>query len=444
MLLTVLWATACLVLSFLLGRHPMFLLGLSIAAYALVPSVVNQDITAVLTPGDYLLGCVILIQLLFHPRRMLRALGAHPVLTIMVAVAALFSVVARSAGLGAVRSAVVTVGETLVLPYLAFILAVSALHRNPRAARPFLWVLALLSIGELVLAYQQYQRQDAIVWTDAFANQWWWDENFVLTQPVGTFGHWIPLAVFLAIALGLTTLLRNRLLWFSLILGTIYVLTLTAARSGLLALAIVGVAIIGRELSLRSPGRLLLTIMSVPVIAVVAIGFLTSEAATTLNAKLEDDGYSTTYRVEAAQWFWSNWHRFFLTGLPDGEADLRSSGVLSSSLENGFYMYAVAFGMISAVLLLLVMLGVLISTVRNGGAARLTGVMVGLAYLASTFSYGSFGARELSTLLIFWIAQAIAQAPKPDTARPSSTAEISTTASSSSAATRLATSVPRR
>ena len=407
MVTTTLWVVISVIVAFALGSRPLGSVGFVLASYALVPLVAG-DITILFRPGDYALLAAFVVFLTNYKDRFFLELKSHPLLNFLVCVVALYSVVARVIGVGGFRSSIITVLHVVVFPYLVYLIVCASLKMKDNHYKMLLWVLVPLTLFQLVLGWVQYQTGDAIFWESKLSEQWWWGSKFEVTQPMGTFGHWIPYAMFLSLALGINTLIKSRIIWFSLIIGTLYILTLTAARSGLIAFALVVFAVIIRELKSRDALRTLTVIMMFPVIVFAAINLFSSGFAETLRSKLENDGNSTTYRIEASQWFWDNWHNFTLTGLPAG-LDLRESGVLNSSLENAFYFYAVAFGMLSTVLLAVLFASVTLGTLFSKGQEKLTGLAIALAFGISTFTYGAFGASEYSTLMLFWIAQAFAQ-----------------------------------
>lgn len=407
MVITVLWAIVSMLVAFALRRKPLGGVGFVIAAYTLVP-LVADDITIIFRPGDYALLALFFIFITSYRDVFLSELKNHSFLNFLVCIVSLYSIIARVVGVGGLRSSVITVLHIVVFPYLVYLLVAASLKIKDSHYKSLVWTFIPLSIFQLVLGWLQYQTGEVIFWEGKISEQWWWTSKFEVTQPMGTFGHWIPYAMFLALALGISTLVKSRIIWFALVVGTLYVLTLTAARSGLIAFALVFLAIILRELKSREAARTLTVIAMLPVIVFSAINLFASDFGETLRDKLDNDGNSTTYRLEASRWFWDNWHDFALTGIPAG-LDLREAGILNSSLENAFYFYAVAFGMLSAGLLALLFVAVSFRTLLCKGQEKITALFIALAFGISTFTYGAFGTSEFSTLIIFWIAQALGQ-----------------------------------
>lgn len=409
MVTTILWFLACLGINIILRKQTLLLVGLMITSYVLVP-LVSNGFTLVMRPGDYFLISLLGVYLFTQKNIFFVEMQRRPYLAFSVLTTTAFSLVARIVGVGGLGAAFLTVAHIVVFPYLVYLLVASSLRSKPGQEKWLVAVLVPLSFFELLLGWWQYQTGDPIFWDLTFRQQWWWDSGFVITQPVGTFGHWIPYAAFLAMALGISTRVKNRLIWAALIFGTLYIIILTAARSGLLALAIVGLAILIREFKSRSPLKTLVTILMVPLVAYAAANIFASEIGEVLRDKLENDGNSTTFRIEANQWFWANWHDFAFTGLPAG-LDLRVAGILNSSLENAFYFYAVAFGMFATALLAITFIMVTWGSFTSKHEEKWTAIFIAVAFGFSAFSYGGFGASEYSTLYIFWIAQAFAQIP---------------------------------
>lgn len=410
MLTTAVWFFVSLAVGIFLRKYPLFLLGLVVCTYALVP-LAATGLTLTLKPGDYTFIAFTLASFMWMKDDLYRVIRRHSVLTVLAIVVSIFSLTTQYIGIGGLGSTVAWNLHIVVFPFMAYLVASAALLRNPQAERSLIYVLVLLSAFQLYIGYQQYETGEPIFWKSVFESQWWWGTNFTITQPVGTYGHWIPYAVSLSLLLAVTSRVKSRLVWCALIGATLYVLTTTAARSGFVALALVLVAIIIRELTSRSPAKTLTLIIALPLFTLFAINLFAGEYGTILREKLEDDGYSTTYRLAAADWFWAHWREFILTGLPAG-TDLRADGTLNSSLENGFYFYAVTCGMVAAGLLALLFITALLATLTSGGQDRVTGILAGSAFLLSTFTYGAFGAGEYTTLYLFWIIQAIAQTPK--------------------------------
>ncbi|WP_237197228.1 hypothetical protein [Rothia nasimurium] len=404
MLTTLAWFGFSFIINLILIRKPMISVGLVVAAYALVP--LNAvEVTQLARPGDYFFISFLIIFIIRNYEDVKQTFIEHQYLTVFSIFVSAVTFIARFVGVGGLGTSIIFI---IFLPFMMFIVVKTLVRTQTNLYKQFNYILIPLTLFEIALGWRQYVTGEPILWESVLSQQWWWGNNFVVTQPIGTFGHWIPYSMFLGMTIAFTSRTRSPILWPILTFGSMFLVILTAARSGIIAFVLSALIILIREFKELTPAKILAILAMIPIIGFVSINAFNSEISQTLRLKLVDDGNSTTLRLDAIEWFWNNTHLFALTGMPGG-LDLRAEGILKSSLENAFYFHAVAYGLLSAILLALFFVFATVITLKTKGAESYFGFLLAVAFGISTFTYGAFGGGEFTTLYMFWIAQAIAQ-----------------------------------
>lgn len=407
MVYTLVWIFICVMLATLLKQKPHFVLLIIMACYAIFPSVAQQ--TRFFSPAQYLtlvftlssaINGTCLTQIAM--RRHARIFAVDLIACVWILVVAVTSGISMLSG---IRSAF----SIFLFPTVYFALSSEVLNGHLARLSVFVRGLFLLVSFQLALGWMQFQTGRALIWEENFEAQWWWGPNFIITQPVGTFGHWIPYSSFLAGSMFIVTLIRPSILRYIILAATAALLVLAASRTGLLILAIAAILLIIRELASRRPSRWLLLLVAAVPLVISAMNLLSTPMAAILLRKLQNDKDSTTYRVLASDWFWQHLGNFLLSGSGDA-VDLRSSGVLNSSLENAFYNLSYDWGLVVAVMLLATMVCAFLKMIRNGGPYRATACALALAMFIPMFTYGSFSFGWYSDLIFFWFAVAMGSA----------------------------------
>lgn len=405
MVTTVIWIVSCTVFSWLFRKRGLILLAFCILSYVAVP-LAASGVTLLLRPGDY----AVLVTFMLYAGQNIQQVGSqlknNSLINSIIILVILYSIVASIFGNGSLGTTLVSIAKVVVLPYLAFLVVLSEnIKNNLEDISKFSYILAFGLFLEIMLGIRQYQTGEPILWEATLASQWWWGNNYEVSQPIGTFGHWIPYSIFIALGLLVVLPYINRPAGLLLVMSGIYVTMLTAARSGILALFISIIAVLIGDIYRKRAGAKLYLIMSLPATILSFIIAYNGEIGTTLRDKLVDDGRSTELRLEATRWFWDNYQLFLLTGISGG-TNLRGQGVLDSSLENAFYIHAITFGFLSSALIFLLFTGAALNKLTTGN--RILVIAAYSIFVLSAFTSGGFSSGESSTLILFWILLALA------------------------------------
>ncbi|SFI75685.1 MULTISPECIES: hypothetical protein [Microbacterium] len=398
-----LWASMSLAIALIWKRSPHVVLGFILAAVVLIPSLVAPV-------AQYLVVAHLIVQMLARPQATGRAIAQHSLLFAVALYVTVFGAVTSWVADGSLFVELQYVAGVAILPVTFFVLSRQALADDPRRAQYLTGVLIALVVFEVGLVWLQFITGEVLVWESYFSQQWWWSTNLVKVQPIGTFGHWIPVSGFLAASLPFVWVARNPLFRVIVLLSALATIILIGARTGAL-IAVVGIAVmILTSLNLRSPARLLGSVLLTGTLSVTAYLLITSTFAATLIGKLTNDGTSTSLRGEATKWIAENWTKFFISGY-EGDTDLRQSGVLGSSLENAFYMFALRYGVLLTLVLLAMFAVMALRLLPHTGpykwAAVATSIGVGISFITS----GSFGSGDSVGLMLFWLAMALGALP---------------------------------
>lgn len=251
-------------------------------------------------------------------------------------------------------------------------------------------ILSLLAAGavQVWLANQQVTTmgRSGYWWRSAYSeNAWWWNDQFALG--LGTTGHTLQLGLLLAGLVPLAVTLRAAWLRFLLAAAFVYGTTLATARASLILS--IGATFL---LLVQSGRRWIATTVGVALLVPFVGWFLASEGFRSTQAKFEADGGSAQLRRDAFTWAVQNRSEFMWVGYPGGR-DLRGSGVLGSSLENGYLMAGLQFGLVFAGALVLFHLVAALAPLRGG----LTTTKVALAASCLITWVGFFGSSSFMT-----------------------------------------------
>ncbi|WP_029088370.1 hypothetical protein [Brevibacterium album] len=392
------------VFSMIFASRPHFVILAAFALFALVPSIaVGTVVPLPVHPGLFMIAAGAAVQFLRSPRRFLQVLNSRPLLACLVLLlSALMLFIRWSTGYGMSLGGVLSIA---IGPFLLYVLTLLSFSGAPGPLRTLLRGFAVLTLIVIGVAGAQYFTGDVYVWESAYQQQWWWGSRQEITQPVATFGHWIPMAVFLAVILPLTTLLKSRLLWIFMIVLSLATVLASASRAGLILLVIASVFVAGREMRANTAHRnMALLILSLPLGALV-VSLVRSELSETLSSKVEDDGVSTELRLQAIDWFFSHMGDFAVSPYP--VSDLLAAGILGSSLENGFFIFATGYSVLTASVLAMVCITLVVSVVSSRGTHRFTAAVVILLFLASTVFSGSFASGSAFEYMLAWMAAAL-------------------------------------
>lgn len=247
----------------------------------------------------------------------------------------------------------------LVAPALILMFARQVVGEDPRNLRVIAWPMVVMAIAQVVLGQMQLDEHKAIYWERAYQSSWWWSND--VTRAVGTTGHGLQLGILMTVAAIFVLTIPWVPVRMAIVPVLLYGTMIGSARTAFVLVILLSIVII--IASLRKPFQ---TLFSVLCVTLLSIPFFASKSSvvTDLIDKFSNDGSSTERRVAAVQYFVDHMDQFIFLGYK-GPRDLRESGVLQSSLENGYLAIAMTFGILFAVLFTL-----LCVVVGTGGMFR--------------------------------------------------------------------------
>lgn len=295
-------------------------------------------------------------------------------------------------------------------PYLIYTMLRAELARTRRAEPVILWSLFLMGLAQVYLSFLQVSTdgKQGYLWKAYYVRSWWWVDNWHIGM--GTTAHPLQMGIFLAALIPLLSRLRWQSAAFGIGLAYLYGIASATARTAtvLAGAAFVYVFIRGSRAMLRMA---LVLLLAVPF----ALTLYRSHAVTVLLAKFRSDGGSTQLRGDALKWVLAHHNEFLVFGYP-GSRDLRSAGVLSSSLENAYLMAGLSFGLIFAAALILFHLGMVLAPLRHF-RPDLIGYFLAAAFTMIAFNGSSsfmVGGLEGTTFWVFLaLYHAAAYGPPP-------------------------------
>ncbi|MBT2588227.1 hypothetical protein [Arthrobacter sp. ISL-95] len=399
----IVWLGLGLVLSVVFVARMHIVLAAVIVVRILVPGVVQNEIMPGLHPSTYLFLCFILVQLAFAPSifgRVIRSAGVWPQAIIGGIAAVMMTDVGNPGSAGLLDTAMFVVGIVWA-PYYVFVFMRYSIRSIPGAGKAFLVTFALLALMEAVLSQIQVATGKPIVWESDFSRIWLTGTVSELGAAIGTFGHGIQVGVFFAAVMPLLALIKSMLLRFALAAVLLVTVPLAYGRMGLI-LTVVGfifLVIIGGRKVLRS-------ILFAAVVLVALVVSIQGVAGEKLLRKFEDDNGSAALRVAAFDWFWEHTAAFLTGGYP-GQRDLKGVGTLGSSLENGYFMMALMFGILAVVAFFIFMMCLLLGQIDIKDRESWPGVAATALIVVAINGYSSIGGNSID-IHLFWFVLAMA------------------------------------
>lgn len=281
---------------------------------------------------------------------------------------------------------------------VAFVLFLSMRVGLRHGGRDYLVIVGtLLAVGvfQVYLANEQVTSggERGYWWRSAYEASWWWVDDYKIG--LGTTGHSLQLGLFLASLVPMLMLLRQVWLRYALAIAFIYGITTATARAALILALIAAVYVVAAG-SRRWARTGLAAIAAVPVVLAV----MGTQAVSTISSKFASDAGSAQLRADAREWAWTHKGEFLFFGYP-GSRDLRGAGLLGSSLENGYLMAGLQFGLVFAVGLGLYHLAVMWGYIRRADRLRVPVALSVLIVFVGFNASSSFMAGALDSTL-FW------------------------------------------
>ncbi|UKA49891.1 hypothetical protein LFT48_21105 [Arthrobacter sp. FW305-123] len=399
----IVWIGLSLVFSAVFIRRIQIVLAAVIVIRILVPGVVQNEVMPGLHPSTYLFLCFILIQGAFAPRifgQALRSAGAWPQIVLAAIAAVMMTDVGNPGSAGLLDTTMFIVGIVWA-PYYVFVFMRYSIRSIPGAGKAYLVTFGLLALTEAVLSQVQVATGRPVVWESDFSKIWLTGTVSELGTAIGTFGHGIQVGVFFAATMPLLALIKSMLLRFTLAAGLLVTVPLAYGRMGLI-LTVVGfmfLVVIGGRKLLRS-------ILFAAVVLAALLVSIQGVAGEKLLLKFEDDNGSAALRVAAFDWFWEHTAEFFVGGYPGGR-DLKGEGTLGSSLENGYFMMALMFGILAVVAFFIFMVCLLFSQLDIKERDSWPGAAAAMLIIVAINGYSSIGGNSID-IHLFWFVLAMA------------------------------------
>ncbi|EKA61953.1 AraC family transcriptional regulator [Janibacter hoylei PVAS-1] len=340
---------ACLLVVWLLRNRTVWVLGLIMALYVAIPSQADGLIVPFLHPASYLTLALVGQHLVTRDRSELRLLvrPGVPVIIGLVLVMSLSMLDLLNPWQSDPQWVVSTDLRIFVVPFLLFPLTLIELRRRPASQKTLRRLLLIMALVQVVIAYVQYtsDMEQWVFWRSYYELSYWWTDTFPI--PLGTMGHPLQLAAFLAMCIPLLARLKSPITAVIISGVLLYACALSTGRAST-ALAALGVVFV-----IVWHGRRWLAAGAAAALAgALGFEFWRSEGAAALRDKVQDDQGSARLRAQALQWAIEHLDEYLWFGYPGGH-DLRGTGILRSSLENGYLIAGLAFGLTFSLGLLL-------------------------------------------------------------------------------------------
>lgn len=398
------WIGFCLVFSVVCLRRMHLVLAGVIAVRILVPGVAQNEVMPGLHPSTYLFLVFLVVQAAFMPRifaQAVRSAGAWTQVVLAVITAVMMTDVGNPGGAGLLDTTMFVLGIVWA-PFYVFVFMRFSIQRIPAAGLTFLATFVALALAEAALCQVQLATGRTIVWEEEFSKIAWLDTSHAqLGSAIGTFGHGIQVGVFFAAVMPLLSFIPSLVFRYTVAAGILATVPLAFGRMGLI-LTIVGflfLVTIGSRHFIRS--------IFFGAAAVVALLMsIQGVAGEKLLLKFADDNGSAALRVAAFDWFWTHTDEFLVGGYP-GSRDLKGVGTLGSSLENGYFMVALSFGILVTLAFIVFMLCVLLGQIKVKERQVWPGVVAAAMMMVSITGYSSIGANSID-LHVFWMVLAMA------------------------------------
>lgn len=401
MTLALMVMTGSLLFALVFWNRPVLVLTAVVAVRVLVPGVAEGILTPFLHPAIYLLLAHVAVQVVFAWPRLRRSLRLPvPFALLVVFLAGWMMFNSLSDYGGGLLAGALSLARLLLLPLLLFLLIRDEVATRPGSERVFIWTLHVLGMFQVLLGQMQMNANAALVYEDLYRQMWWWDDY--VYRALGTVGHGIQLGFFLAALIFLTLRLRQVSLRIVLSCVYLYGILLAEARLALIFALIASAIVLTASLFQRQVATL---VWSVIVGSAAVPAILVSEAYASVLGKFEDDQGSNEKRLEAFQWASDHLDEFFWTGYA-GTRDLMGAGVIESSLENGYLIFGLSYGLFAAAVLAMVHLSISLgplASLRRWPLA-LPASLAALLSIGAFFGSSSFMAQALEGTSLFVFA----------------------------------------
>jgi hypothetical protein len=401
------WLLVCLTTAWLLRFKPVHALVIAIMLWTAIPAVAGHNLTGNVSeslgfhPATWLVMCIFLVQLVWHPTTLGAVLSRHPLLLLVVAVFAVGAfLTSRASDSGGTRLMV----NQIVGPILLWWLAVAFAYQSRQLALVLRNGMLLAMAAQCMLALIQSGIGSIVFYNKDYEKLYWFDpERF--NRWMGTTDSPLVLSIAVSIAAALALGLRNWALRFSLLVLFLIGTLITQARLGTATVCLIILYSI-----LRS--HMAVWARAVTSLGVIVAGYYlaTSTIVAGLASRLTNDTGSTDARLRALRFVADTFPSYLGSGygLTSSYTIARDAG-LRSSLESSYLMYLVDVGFLLATLYFGAQFALLF---RYGSQTALLGATLAAAVgvvLQHTFSAvagsnlsGAFIWSALALMVVGW------------------------------------------
>lgn len=282
----------------------------------------------------------------------------------------------------------------MLAPMVWFLMAMLTV-RNDRGLLPrFVLTFLVAATINAVVALLQFASKSVIFYVDYYSNEYWFSTD--LSRAIGLADSPVSLGMILVAAIPLLATFRRPSVRLSI--SIVFLLAAIATQSrvsvAMVAIGVFYVMFAGRF----TVGR----VVSLGAFVLAALVIMNGSLVNGLFARIQDDNNSAALRTEALEYFGGIWESVIISGFGAGTGvSLRTEGILESSLENGYLIYAYEFGIFFAVALLTVQVVLILRRPirRNFGPGTFAASLV----VINVFSFSSIGASGTMSF-VMWFA----------------------------------------
>lgn len=282
----------------------------------------------------------------------------------------------------------------MMAPMMWFLMAMLTIRNDRRLLPRFVLTFLVSAMINAVVALLQFASKSVIFYGEYYANEYWFSSE--LSRAIGLADSSVSLGMILVAATPLLATFRrpSARLGLSVIFLLAAITTQSRVSVAMVAIGVFYVLFAGKF----TVGR----VVSLGAFVVAALVIMSGPLANGLFARIRDDNNSTALRTDALDYFGGIWENVIFSGFGAGRGvSLRTEGVLESSLENGYLIYAYEFGIVFAVALLAVQAILIFRRPirRNFGPGTFAASLV----VINVFSFSSIGASGAMSFVI-WFA----------------------------------------
>lgn len=437
------WVAVCLCAGLYSLKRPAFAIYVAVSLWILIPTIASYRVSGVGAPGSeslpplhpssMLVLTALALRVASRPQELAAAVRAKPLPHVLL-LAALVLVFAVNLTQG-VLSGTALVLNQLVAPGALFLLVVHAAWVDPGfALRLHRWLvtLAALCSGLAFLVWNGTVTQPFQI---DFERYPWYAGEFRERQ-MATLDHPLALGLFLAVCVPLTSSLRRQWVRIPALALIATGVLLSQSRAAFIAYCL-GCLYLLIFSKLSSGTKLALAVAAVVGAAVFSRSSLFASLATRF---LVDEG-SAAARSAARDAFQAEVGSYVVVGGGTGASyEFARSAGLVTSLENGWLMYVIDYGVLAVVLLLAGLVAAVFSSAGKLRSSASWSLLLAVGLVASYSSIATDTSAGPLLFLLAALAQASSTAPRPgydrDTRRLATAASSRATVATSRGLTR--------